>query len=80
MNSDNFYTSEWEKSYSRRENYCFVASDETVKFVSRYIVKRIGINNGKRWTEPIKNGHWMSFGDCFQYYNSKILEFIQSRI
>ena len=42
--------------------------------------KRIGINNGNRWTEPIKNGHWISFGDCFQYYNSTILEFIQSRI
>ena len=42
--------------------------------------KRIGINNGERWTEPLTNGHWMSFGDCFQYYNSKILEFIQSKI
>ena len=42
--------------------------------------KRIGINNGKRWIEPLTNGHWMSFGDCFQYYNSKILEFVQSKI
>ena len=42
--------------------------------------KRIGINNGERWTEPLTNGHWMSFGDCFQYYNSKILEFVQSKI
>ena len=50
MNSDNFYTSEWEKSYSRGENYCFVASDETVKFVSRYIVKRVGINKFKKIT------------------------------
>ena len=42
--------------------------------------KRIGINNGERWTEPLKNGHWMSFGDCFQFYNPKILEFIESKI
>ena len=42
--------------------------------------KRIGINIGERWTEPLTNGHWMSFGDCFQYYNSKILEFVQSKI
>lgn len=42
--------------------------------------KRIGINNGQRWTEPLKNGHWMSFGDCFQFYNSKILQFIESKI
>jgi len=42
--------------------------------------KRIGINIGERWTEPLKNGHWMSFGDCFQFYNPKILEFIESKI
>ena len=41
---------------------------------------RIGENNGKRWTEPLSNGHHMSFGDCFQFYNSKILEFIESKI
>ena len=41
---------------------------------------RIGENNGKRWTEPLSNGHHMSFADCFQFYNSKILEFIESKI
>tara|TARA_Y100001958_G_C21187391_1_gene516161 strand:+ start:141 stop:1061 length:921 start_codon:yes stop_codon:yes gene_type:complete len=41
---------------------------------------RIGENNGKRWTEPLNNGHHMSFADCFQFYNSKILEFIESKI
>ena len=50
MKSNNFYTSEWQKSYSRRENNCFVASDETVKFISRYVVKRIGINEFKKIT------------------------------
>ena len=50
MELNNFYTSEWQKSYSRRENYCFVASDETVKFISRYLVKRIGINEFKKIT------------------------------
>ena len=44
------YTSEWQKSYSRGENNCFVASDETVKFISRYVVKRIGINEFKKIT------------------------------
>ena len=42
--------------------------------------KRIGINSGKRWTEPVSNGHYMAFADCFQYYNSKILSFIESKI
>lgn len=48
--------------------------------INKKSCKRIGINNGERWTEPLTNGHWMSFGDCFQYYNSKILEFVQSKI
>ena len=44
------------------------------------LCKRIGINSGKRWEEPIKNGHLMAFADCFQFYNPKILEFIESKI
>jgi len=41
---------------------------------------RIGENSGKRWKEPIKNGHWVAFGDCFQQYNTKILKYIESKI
>ena len=41
---------------------------------------RIGINNGERWKEKIKNGHYMALGDCFQYYNPTILDFIESKI
>ena len=42
--------------------------------------RRIGINNGDRWDENIKDAHLMALGDCFQYYNSTILDFISSRI
>ena len=42
--------------------------------------KRIGENSGRRWEEPLKNGHWMAFGDCFRYYDSTILKFIESKI
>ena len=42
--------------------------------------KRIGINNGDRWEENIKDAHLMALGDCFQYYNPTILDFIASRI
>ena len=42
--------------------------------------KRIGVNKGERWSEPLSNGHHMAFGDCFQYYNTKILKFIESKI
>ena len=41
---------------------------------------RIGINNGERWKEPVKNYHDMDMTDCFQYYNPTILEYIASRI
>ena len=42
--------------------------------------KRIGINNGDRWKEPINDGHLMAIGDCFQHYNKTILDFIESKI
>ena len=41
---------------------------------------RIGINNGEKWKEPVKNYHDMDMTDCFQYYNPTILEYIASRI
>ena len=41
---------------------------------------RIGINNGERWKEKVKNGHYMALGDCFQYFNPTILNFIESKI
>ena len=41
--------------------------------------KRIGINNGKKWSELVKNAHYIGMADCFQYYNPVILEYIASR-
>ena len=41
---------------------------------------RIGVNNGERWEEKVKNGHYMALGDCFQYFNPIILDFIESKI
>ena len=35
---------------------------------------------GKYKTEPIKRGHDMDQGTCFQYYNSEIKKYIKSRI
>ena len=32
------------------------------------ICERIGINNGQRWKEKIKNAHRMALGECFQQY------------
>ena len=41
---------------------------------------RIGVNNGERWEEKVKNAHFMALGDCFQYFNPTILDFIESKI
>ena len=42
--------------------------------------RRIGINNGDRWDENITDAHLMALGDCFQYYNSIILDFMATRL
>ena len=41
---------------------------------------RVGINNGGRWKEKVKNGHYMAIANCFQYYNPEIIKFIESKI
>ncbi len=42
--------------------------------------RRIGINNGDRWDENIKDAHLMALGDCFQYYNLIILDYMATRL
>ena len=42
--------------------------------------RRIGINNGDRWDENITDAHLMALGDCFQYYNSIILDYMATRL
>ena len=41
---------------------------------------RSGVNNGKPWKNEIKNYHYINWADCFQFYNPKILKFIESKI
>ena len=38
------------------------------------------IRKGDDWSEPVKKGHSMDLGLCFQYYNPVILDYIASRI
>ena len=47
-NTEIYQKTNWEESYNRKENHCFVASDEIVRFISRYILKRTGINSFKK--------------------------------
>ena len=35
---------------------------------------------GDDWEEPVKKGHDMDAGLCFQYYNPTILDYIASRL
>jgi SAM-dependent methyltransferase len=35
---------EWEKSYSRGDNFVFHPHEEVIRFISKYVRKRIGIN------------------------------------
>lgn len=37
----------WEESYSRGENFIFFPKEEVVKFINRFIRKRIGVNEYK---------------------------------
>lgn len=43
MESD--YKQEWDKSYLNRDNFLFYPHEEIIRFVSKYIRKRIGFNN-----------------------------------
>ena len=38
------YKEKWEESYDRYENFIFYPKEEYVKFLNRFVRKRIGIN------------------------------------
>ena len=41
---DELKTNSWEESYNNKENYIFYPQIEVVKFLNRFVRKRIGIN------------------------------------
>ncbi len=41
------HKSEWENSYSRRDNYLFHPHEEVIRFISKYVRKRVGITDFK---------------------------------
>ena len=44
MTTSTSLTEAWDDSYGRRENHLFWPSDEVIKFISRYLRKRVGHN------------------------------------
>ena len=49
------------------------------KKVNGKTCSRIGINDGKKWKEAVKNMHYINWADCFQYFNPLIIEYIKAR-
>ena len=72
-----------------KDKYEGLLSDwlEEISGMKRIIISENYKINGKRckrkgddWEEPVKKGHNMDVGLCFQYYNPTIKEYIASRI
>ena len=72
-----------------RDKYEGLLSDwlEEIPGMKRIVISENYKINGKKcirkgddWSEPIKKGHDMDTGLCFQYYNPEILKYIASRI
>ncbi len=72
-----------------KDKYEGLLSDwlEEIPSMKRIVISENYKINGKKciikgydWSEPLKRGHSMDKGLCFQYYNPTILEYIASRI
>ena len=72
-----------------KDKYEGLLSDwlEEIPRMKRIVISENYKINGKKcilkgydWSEPLKRGHNMDKGLCFQYYNPTILEYIASRI
>ena len=72
-----------------RDKYEGLLSDwlEEIPGMKRIVISEKYKINGKKcirkgddWSEPVKKGHDMDQGLCFQYYNPVILDYIASRI
>jgi len=54
-----------------------ISEDKKINEKMCYVFR---INNGIKKKEPVMRYHDMDTADCFQYYNPKILKYIESRI
>jgi SAM-dependent methyltransferase len=41
---DNSFKEQWEKSYKNKDNFVFYPNEEVIRFTSKYIRKRVGLN------------------------------------
>ncbi len=72
-----------------KDKYEGLLSDwlEEIPGMKRIVISKDYKINGKSckrkgddWEEPVKKGHDMDVGLCFQYYNPTILDYIASRL
>lgn len=47
MKTESTKQSEWDKSYENRDNFVFYPHEEVVRFVSKFVRKRVGLNEFK---------------------------------
>lgn len=52
----------WEDSYSRKENFIYYPKEEAVKFLNRFVKKRVGADGFIQLLEPEKQLKGLDFG------------------
>jgi len=62
MKKDNILCREWDESYSRSENFAFYPKEESVKFLNRFVRKRVGIDKFKDILDLSKKVRGLDFG------------------
>ncbi|HEY8101587.1 MAG TPA: class I SAM-dependent methyltransferase [Burkholderiaceae bacterium] len=53
---------EWDQSYDNRDNYVFYPHEEVIRFVSKFIRKRIGLNEFRDVSPEIKDKRVLDLG------------------
>lgn len=61
VNSDNL-VQDWERSYERHENFVFWPADAVVRFVSRYLRKRVGLTEVRDVAPGAKGSRVLDLG------------------
>lgn len=70
---DNLKINEWDNSYQKKDNFIFFPNEEVIRFVSKYIKKRVGFNDFINQSENSYNAKVLDFG-CGMGRHIKLLD------
>jgi len=56
------YKIKWEQSFSNRDNYIFYPDEDVIRFVSKYIRKRVGLNEFENKLENLRDIKLLDLG------------------